>query len=119
MLVRNWLSIDQMVDLDVHQIHGLLKSLNENQAVQKKSHDEHSREQTFFIGQRVMARNYRAGSVWMPGTVVERNGPLSYLIKVNGGQLWKCHIDQLRVRLGDAGYILSSAGQNSTGIERL
>ena len=50
-----------------------------NQAGQKKSQDEHSRERTFFIGQRVMARNYRAGSVWMPGTVVERNGPLSYL----------------------------------------
>ena len=31
-------------------------------------------------------------------TVVRRNGPLSYLIKVNGGQLWHRHIDQLRER---------------------
>ena len=51
-----------------------------------------------FIGQRMMARNYRAGPVWIPGTVVERNGPLSYLIKANGGQLWRRHIDQLRER---------------------
>ena len=43
-----------------------------------------------------MARNYRVGPIWMPGTVVGRNGPLSYLIKVNGGQLWRCHINQLR-----------------------
>ena len=43
-----------------------------------------------------MAKNYRAGPGWLPGTVIERNGPLSYLIKVNGGQLWRRHIDQLR-----------------------
>ena len=28
--------------------------------------------------------------------VIERNGPLSYLIKVSGSQWWRCHIDQLR-----------------------
>ena len=28
--------------------------------------------------------------------VIERNGPLSYLIKVSGGQLWRHHIDQLK-----------------------
>ena len=66
------------------------------QAGQKKTHDEHCREQTLFIGQRVMAKNYRAGPGWLPGTVIERNGPLPYLIKVSGGQLWRRHIDQLR-----------------------
>ena len=45
-----------------------------------------------------MTRNYRAGPVWIPGTVVEQNGPLSFLIKANRGQLWRCHIDQLRER---------------------
>ena len=45
-----------------------------------------------------MARNYRAGPVWIPGTEVKQNGPLSYLIKANGGQLWRRHIDQLRER---------------------
>lgn len=68
----------------------------QKQAGQKKSHDEHSHEQTFFIGQRVMARNYRAGSVLMLGTFVKGKGPLSYLINVNGDQLWKSHIYQLR-----------------------
>ena len=43
-----------------------------------------------------MAKSYRAGPGWLPGTVIERNGPLSYLIKVSGGQLWRHHIDQLR-----------------------
>ena len=43
-----------------------------------------------------MGLNYRAGPGWLPGTVIERNGPLSYLIKVSGGQLWRRYIDQLR-----------------------
>ena len=34
------------------------------QAGQKKAHDEHCRERTLFIGQRVMAKNYRAGPGW-------------------------------------------------------
>ena len=67
------------------------------QAGQKKAHDEHCRERTLFIGQRVMAKNYRAGAGWLPGTVIERNRPLSYLIKVSRGQLlWRRHIDQLK-----------------------
>ena len=70
--------------------------VTQKQAEQKKAHDEHSCERTLFIGQRVMARNYRAGPVWIPGTVVKQNGPLSYLVKANGGQLWRPHIDQLR-----------------------
>ena len=43
-----------------------------------------------------MAKNYRAGPGWLPSMAIERNGPLSYLIRVNGGQLWRHHIDQLR-----------------------
>ena len=40
--------------------------VTQKQAEQKKAHDEHSRERTLFIGQRVMARNYKAGPVWIP-----------------------------------------------------
>ena len=53
------------------------------QAGQKKVHDEHCREQTLFIGQKVMVKNYRARPGWLPSTVTERNGLLSYLIKVS------------------------------------
>ena len=45
--------------------------VTQKHAEQKKAHDEHSREQALFIRQRVMARNYRAGPVWIPGTTVE------------------------------------------------
>ena len=49
-----------------------------------------------FIGQRIMVRNLCAGDKWMPGTIMERTGPLLYWVQVAGGQMWKRHIVQLR-----------------------
>ncbi len=46
-----------------------------------------------------MARNIRAGQAWIPGTVIQRTGPLSYVVQV-AGKLWKRHIDHLR-EMGD------------------
>ena len=43
-----------------------------------------------------MARNYRDGAKWTEGVVVQRKGPLSYVVKVNNGMLWRRHIDQVR-----------------------
>ena len=42
-----------------------------------------------FIIQGVMAKNYTPGPGWLPHMIVERNGPLLYLIKVSGGRLWR------------------------------
>ena len=70
------------------------------QANQKVTHDQHSRDREFMIGQRVMARNLRPGPKWIPGTIVGRNGPLSYVVQVEGGQVWKRHIEHLR-EVGD------------------
>ena len=50
----------------------------------------------YLFGLREMAKNYTVGPRLLPGMIIERNGPLSYLIKVSGGKLWRGHIDQLR-----------------------
>ena len=47
------------------------------------------------MGQRVYARNYRGGSKWVPGTLVARRGPLSFVVQVNDGVQWHRHVDQL------------------------
>ena len=52
------------------------------------------------VGQRVMVRNLRPGPSWIPGTIVSRNGPLSYVVQVKGEQVWKRHIEHLR-EMGD------------------
>ena len=47
-----------------------------------------------------MARNLRTGPKWVPGVILERTGPLSYVIETTDKQIWRRHVDQLKA-LGD------------------
>ena len=38
--------------------------------------------------------NFRKGDKWLPGTVVEKTGPVSYQAEVQG-VLWRRHLDQI------------------------
>jgi len=68
----------------------------EKQAEQKQQHDSHSAQRSYKMGDTAMARNYRKGPKWLPGVAAEVKGPLSYLIQMKGGTLWRRHINQLR-----------------------
>lgn len=67
----------------------------QKQAQQKESHDSRARERQWFVGQSVMVRNLRPGPAWVPGVIVERLGPLSYLVETSE-QFWKRHAEQIR-----------------------
>lgn len=58
------------------------KNVCNKQASQKQQHDTHSQTREFFIGQEVMVKNLRPGPAWIPGTVVQRLGPVSFLVEV-------------------------------------
>ena len=64
------------------------------QSQQTSQHDQRAHERPFFVGQTVMTRNLRPGADWVP--VVERLGPLSYLVEMSDKLLWKRPIDLLR-----------------------
>ncbi len=68
----------------------------EKQTLQKKGHDQHSTSRQFFLGQAVMAKNFRPGPAWIPAIIVERLGPLSYLIETEDRECWRRHIDHLK-----------------------
>ena len=70
--------------------------VSEKQGSQKLNHDRHAVHREYRIGETVMARNYRDGPKWIEGVVIERKGPLSYVVQVDHGMLWRRHIDQLR-----------------------
>ena len=70
------------------------KRVQEKQADQKLYHDAHSKYREFDIGQSVLVRNLRDGAKWIPGTMIERTGPVSYRIQVSD-QVWRCHTDIL------------------------
>lgn len=89
-------------------------SVMEKQALQKKDHDRRSKLRTLQVGDSVMAKNYREGPQLMPGLVVDRKGPLSYVIQLESGLLWRRHIDQLR--LGPDRVVQGGSGtENSAG----
>ena len=50
-----------------------------------------------FVGQHVMARNLRPGPDWVPATIVEVQGPVTYLVETDDRQIWKRHLYQLKV----------------------
>ena len=51
----------------------------------------------FSVGQSVMARNYyRSGAAWLPGVIGQQLGPLTYLVDVSEGRLWKQHVDHIK-----------------------
>ena len=66
------------------------------QARQKHHHDAHGRYREFPVGTPVMVREGRDKSHWLPGTVRERRGPVSYLVEMDSGVWCRKHIDHLR-----------------------
>ena len=70
--------------------------VRDHQGQQKARHDRHSRSREFDVGEHVWTRNLREGPRWMSGTIVDRLGPLSYMIRLPNGDLWRRHVDHLR-----------------------
>ena len=68
----------------------------EAQAKQKQYHDEHSRPRDFLPGDNVWARDFRdKATKWISGVVLQSVGPLSYMIQLDDGTLWKWHVDHI------------------------
>ena len=68
------------------------------QAQQKMHHDQHSKSRQFSTGQPVMVKDFRSSRKWIPGMIVGRSGPLTYLVKLEDGKVIRRHIDHLRAR---------------------
>ena len=66
------------------------------EARQKENHDHCCKSCEYLVGQRVQAHNFRAGPHWAAGVIVERLGPLTYLVQVDMGVFWQHHVDHLR-----------------------
>lgn len=49
-------------------------------------------------GQAVYVKDFRYKKTWMPGTVVEKTGPVSARIQLDDGSVIRRHEDHVRVR---------------------
>lgn len=72
------------------------RSVLDKQSQQKMTHDRSSRLRAWSVGDKVMARNLRPGPDWVPATIVDVLGPVSYMVETEEGQRWKRHSDQMK-----------------------
>ncbi|GFW26715.1 uncharacterized protein K02A2.6 [Trichonephila clavipes] len=68
-----------------------------DKVVQKQSSrlDTESILREFQEGEKVAVRNYYGPNKWKIGTIINRDGTLSYSIQI-GNEIWKRHVDQIR-----------------------
>ena len=67
----------------------------------KATVDTHRRLRQFAAGQHIMTRDFYNGARWIPGTVVDQTGPVSYRVRVQGGRVWRRHVDHLLEASGE------------------
>ena len=72
------------------------------QELHKSYHDRHSNFRSFDIGEGVWTKNFRDGPPWLKGVIADRLGPVSYLVRMEDGALWRRHVDHLRSGSSDA-----------------
>ena len=72
------------------------KTVCEKQAQQKTDHDKRVHVHSFIVGEKVMVKNFRPGPKWLPGTITQQDGPLSFTVCTESGQLWKRHSDHIK-----------------------
>ena len=81
----------------------------------KAAVDAHRSMHQFAIGQHVMTQNFCNGARWIPGTVIDQTGPVSYRIRVQGGRVWRRHVDHLIEATGES--VHSEQSQQNTDTE--
>ena len=68
------------------------------QSQQKVAHDYHAQEREIQEGQAVYAKDFRYKKTWIPGTVVEKTGPVSVRVQLDDGTVIRRHQDHVRNR---------------------
>ena len=72
----------------------LEERVSNKQAAQKRCHDQCSHVREFSAGDRVLVKDK---SDWIPGAIIQRLGPLSYLVKLGDGRTWRRHIELMKL----------------------
>ena len=71
--------------------------VEQKQSQQKSNHDS-NRTTAFMKGERVYARGFGTGPKWVPATIDEVSGPVSYLVRLEDDRVVRRHQDHLKKR---------------------
>jgi hypothetical protein len=83
----------------------LVKPSVENRVIKQQDlakirHDAHSRDRSVKIGNHVLARNFFGTPKWLRGIITEQRRPVTFMVLLEDGRLWKRHQDHLLLRHG-------------------
>ena len=76
------------------------RRVQSKQQTQKVNHDRRGQQRTLNVGDTVNIRNFATGDRWLPRSIVEASGPLSFCIQLEDGCLVRRHIDHIISRPG-------------------
>ena len=84
-------------DLD-HMHPDEAKAVEEQQLKQKVYHDRHAKDRQVNVGDPVYVTNFSSGPCWLPGVVVNKSGPVSFIVKLLDDRTVRRHQDHVRAR---------------------
>ena len=71
------------------------------QSDQKRNHDKRAKQRTFEVNDLVFVRNFSSGPTWLPGTITECKGAVSFGVLLEDNRVVRRHIDHIRCRTVD------------------
>ena len=75
--------------------------VREKQSDQKRNHDKRVKQRTFEVNDPVFVRNFSGGPTWLPGTIKECKGAVSFKVQLEDNRIVRRHIDHIRRRTVD------------------
>ncbi len=60
-----------------------------------RNHAKHPQHRMFKAGDCVMAHNFAAGVMWLPGRIVENPTGNIVKVKLDDGRIWRRHLDHV------------------------
>ena len=75
----------------------LAEKVRMKQMKQTEQHDQHTKSRSFQVEQHVMVHDFHPHSPkWIPGQIIHKSGPLTYVVRTQYGQEWKRHVDHIQ-----------------------
>ena len=74
------------------------KAVEEQQLKQKVYQDRHAKDRQVNVGDPVYVNNFSSVPCWLPGVVVNKSGPVSFIVKLLDDRTVRRHQDHVRAR---------------------
>ena len=74
--------------------------VEQKQEQQKAYHDKKAKVRVFAVGDMVFVKNFSAGRRWLMAVIVQKTGPVSFVVELADGRKKRCHQNHLRAQEG-------------------